>query len=259
MRLGIEIGLGPLKLQGEIVKPVLLRSVRVLSSPVVLALAIIIQPTSAIADPSLPDCVNSDCNCSDFATQEESQAVLDAFEGDPFRLDRNQDGVACESLPKASPSAAPVLDKMDITVTSTGLGPSTACTYQNLGVSVGPGAELTRANQVPGFCHGGAADVDVDEINQTITLTVFPDGFPLSYDANFLLENFDWVNGPGRITGVSLISPDINDLFTDIGITVTVDMQFTDDSINLAFDANGVTYEFKYGGQAVFGFTTEKE
>jgi len=47
---------------------------------VVLVLAIIIQPTSAIAAQSLPDCVNSDCNCSDFANQEASQIVLDAFE-----------------------------------------------------------------------------------------------------------------------------------------------------------------------------------
>lgn len=53
--------------------------------------------SSSTAD--LPDCVNSDCNCSDFATQADAQAVLDAFEGDPHGLDRDKDGVACESLP----------------------------------------------------------------------------------------------------------------------------------------------------------------
>ncbi|MGK7902570.1 MAG: excalibur calcium-binding domain-containing protein [Hormoscilla sp.] len=47
----------------------------------------------------LPDCVNSDCNCSDFASQEAAQTVLDAFPGDPFRLDRDKNGIACESLP----------------------------------------------------------------------------------------------------------------------------------------------------------------
>ena len=47
----------------------------------------------------LPACVNSDCNCSDFETQGQAQQVFEAFPDDPFRLDRDKDGVACESLP----------------------------------------------------------------------------------------------------------------------------------------------------------------
>lgn len=47
----------------------------------------------------LPACVNSDCNCSDFETQAQAQRVLDALPHDPFDLDRDHDGVACESLP----------------------------------------------------------------------------------------------------------------------------------------------------------------
>ncbi len=47
----------------------------------------------------LPSCVNSDCNCSDFSTQAQAQQVLNAFPGDKFRLDRDFDGIACESLP----------------------------------------------------------------------------------------------------------------------------------------------------------------
>lgn len=43
-----------------------------------------------------------DYDCSDFATQAEAQRVLDAYPGDPFNLDRDRDGVACESLPRAS-------------------------------------------------------------------------------------------------------------------------------------------------------------
>ncbi len=46
----------------------------------------------------LPSCVNSDCNCSDFRSQAEAQRVFDAFPGDPHRLDRDRDGIACESL-----------------------------------------------------------------------------------------------------------------------------------------------------------------
>jgi micrococcal nuclease len=45
-----------------------------------------------------PSCVNSDCNCSDFRSQAEAQRVFDAFAGDRFKLDRDRDGIACESL-----------------------------------------------------------------------------------------------------------------------------------------------------------------
>ena len=48
---------------------------------------------------SLPDCINSDCNCRDFKTQSQAQQVLTAFPGDKFRLDGDSDEVACESLP----------------------------------------------------------------------------------------------------------------------------------------------------------------
>lgn len=40
-----------------------------------------------------------DYNCSDFETQAEAQRILDSTPGDPYQLDRNSDGVACESLP----------------------------------------------------------------------------------------------------------------------------------------------------------------
>ncbi len=46
-----------------------------------------------------PACVTSDCDCSDFQTQADAQRLLNAFAGDPHRLDGDDDGVACESLP----------------------------------------------------------------------------------------------------------------------------------------------------------------
>jgi outer membrane biosynthesis protein TonB len=48
---------------------------------------------------NFPSCVNSDCNCSDFTTRAAAQRVLEAFPGDPFKLDRDRDGIACETLP----------------------------------------------------------------------------------------------------------------------------------------------------------------
>ncbi|WP_231873127.1 MULTISPECIES: excalibur calcium-binding domain-containing protein [Kitasatospora] len=38
-------------------------------------------------------------NCSDFKTQPEAQAVLDADRSDPNNLDADHDGIACENLP----------------------------------------------------------------------------------------------------------------------------------------------------------------
>lgn len=39
-----------------------------------------------------------DLNCDDFASQSAAQAVLDTDPADPNKLDRNNDGVACESF-----------------------------------------------------------------------------------------------------------------------------------------------------------------
>jgi micrococcal nuclease len=41
-----------------------------------------------------------DYNCSDFETQAEAQQMFNAYPGDPFKLDRDRDGIACESLRK---------------------------------------------------------------------------------------------------------------------------------------------------------------
>ncbi len=56
-------------------------------------------PSAPAVDPkSFPACVSTNCDCSDFATWEQAQAVLNAFPGDPHRLDGDSDGIACESL-----------------------------------------------------------------------------------------------------------------------------------------------------------------
>jgi hypothetical protein len=41
----------------------------------------------------------ADLDCKDFATQAQAQAVFNATPGDPNGLDRDKDGIACESLP----------------------------------------------------------------------------------------------------------------------------------------------------------------
>jgi micrococcal nuclease len=39
-----------------------------------------------------------DYDCKDFSSQAEAQRVFEQYPGDPFGLDRDRDGVACESL-----------------------------------------------------------------------------------------------------------------------------------------------------------------
>ena len=59
-------------------------------------------PASPIPTPledTCGPCAATDCNCSDFDTQAEAQACLDADPTDPFNLDGDNDGIACESLP----------------------------------------------------------------------------------------------------------------------------------------------------------------
>lgn len=41
-----------------------------------------------------------DYDCSDFVYQEDAQAMLDRYPGDPFNLDADDDGIACELLPR---------------------------------------------------------------------------------------------------------------------------------------------------------------
>lgn len=57
------------------------------------------RPSEAVDSSNQPSCVESDCNCSDFATQAQAQAVLKANPSDPHGLDQDKDGIPCESLP----------------------------------------------------------------------------------------------------------------------------------------------------------------
>ncbi|MEG5038998.1 MULTISPECIES: hypothetical protein [unclassified Microcoleus] len=54
--------------------------------------------TQKVKSADFPSCVNSDCDCSDFGSQAEAQRVLEAYPGDPFKLDRDRDSIACETL-----------------------------------------------------------------------------------------------------------------------------------------------------------------
>lgn len=59
-----------------------------------------IPPTPPQPQPRDRRGIAKDLDCKDFTTQREAQAVLNADPSDPHRLDRDRDGIACESLPR---------------------------------------------------------------------------------------------------------------------------------------------------------------
>jgi micrococcal nuclease len=61
------------------------------------------DPTDTPRRPSTNDNVptppsDGDCDCSDFESQDQAQQILENTPGDPYRLDGDGNGVACESL-----------------------------------------------------------------------------------------------------------------------------------------------------------------
>lgn len=56
-----------------------------------------VTPTTTAEN--FPRCIQDDCDCKHFSTQAQAQQVLTSFPSDPHRLDGDNDGVACESLP----------------------------------------------------------------------------------------------------------------------------------------------------------------
>jgi hypothetical protein len=70
-----------------------------------------------------------DLNCSNFQYQEDAQAVLDADPSDPNGLDRDHDGIACESLPhRGSQRGTKTSEPPATTPTTTPAAPSTTHT-----------------------------------------------------------------------------------------------------------------------------------
>lgn len=79
---------------------------------------------------ALPPCVNDDCNCGDFSDQALAQIVLVTFPDDPYRLDRDGNGLACEALPlnpESTDTVAPASDNIHLT-----LGNPSQANTQNL-------------------------------------------------------------------------------------------------------------------------------
>lgn len=64
--------------------------------------------SSPTAIATLPPCVEDDCDCSDFISRTLAQQVMDAIPRDPYQLDGDGNGQACDGLvPEVNPVADP--------------------------------------------------------------------------------------------------------------------------------------------------------
>jgi hypothetical protein len=87
------------------------------SATAALTILLTAGPATAVAH------ARTDLDCSDFAFQEDAQAEFNRDPSDPFRLDADSDGIACEVLPhRTSPAVTP-----------------TATTFPQRGVNAGVG------------------------------------------------------------------------------------------------------------------------
>lgn len=68
-----------------------------------------LPPLLPVEQDLLPPCVDDDCNCQDFRDQALAQQVLEAYVGDPFVLDKDGNGTACEALPPISSGLGPLV------------------------------------------------------------------------------------------------------------------------------------------------------
>jgi Excalibur calcium-binding domain len=87
----------------------------------------------------------TDLDCSDFATQALAQASFNATPGDPNDLDRDNDGIACETLPGSTSTE-------DGTVT----GGAQVTTRPVGAVAAGDGSTATDGSALP-YVLGGVA------------------------------------------------------------------------------------------------------
>ncbi|MFI7401092.1 excalibur calcium-binding domain-containing protein [Streptomyces sp. NPDC049541] len=104
---------------------------RVLSTAA-LALLATTGPTAVVAH------AQTDVDCHDFAFQEQAQAVLRANPSDPFRLDADHDGIACEDLPHR-PSPSPTVTSTAVTPATLTPAPATTTPVPQRGVNAGVG------------------------------------------------------------------------------------------------------------------------
>ena len=95
----------------------------------------------------------TDKDCSDFQYQEDAQAVYNADPSDPNRLDNDNDGIACESLPHRPVTKPPVTTTPKTTTPSTTTKTPAPATTK----TTSPGSQV-KVKPAGGVATGGGDD-----------------------------------------------------------------------------------------------------
>jgi hypothetical protein len=102
------------------------------SAAAALTLLLTAGPATAVAY------AQTDLDCSDFAFQEDAQAEFNRDPSDPFRLDADDDGIACEVLPhRTSPAVTPTATTFPQRGVDAGMGGGTGPTDLEVAAGVG--------------------------------------------------------------------------------------------------------------------------
>ena len=141
-----------------------------------------------------------DYDCSDFANQAEAEAYL--LPGDPYRLDADHDGIACEDLPcpcSSTAAPAPVITPTPVVT------PPTEPTYQAY-VACSRNLHATPAHRCPRGSQVGAFFKSSEETTYTLCVH-FPGERPLctgeqEAEAGVLYVNSIATRSLGRHTAI---------------------------------------------------------
>jgi PEP-CTERM motif len=128
--------------------------------------------------------------------------------------------------------------------------------FQNNGVAIGAGDELTLAHYVSGP-YTGAVNIDIDEIAQTLTLSVsetFSSGLAdfqkLEIDVTSIM--FSGLESISSLTQLSNSLTDASTYYTGLA--------FSANELHILFDTQGSGFfNLVRGGTAVFSFATQNE
>jgi hypothetical protein len=141
-----------------------------------------------------------DYNCTDFTYQEDAQAKLLA--GDPYRLDADHDGVACQNLPHRGSSTAPVSPKPAAQPTGTQHSGTQHAGTQHTGTATRPASSTSTRTTRPAISDLDCGDFTSQAQAQRVLDRDHSDPNRLDADHDrTACESHDY--GPGSVRAVA--------------------------------------------------------
>jgi len=117
-------------------------------------------------------------DCGDFTVQEDAQAVLDRDRSDPNGLDADNDGIACEELPRRGGAVGGVVPGASTALTTTTTATALPTTTTATTTTTRPQAATTTTTRPPGRAIADTGSGHTPELAQ-VALGVFAVGLVL--------------------------------------------------------------------------------